>query len=180
MAKKDPWNEPWFNQVAWLFAHLEDLHLDAREALIALLILDANAHNLPISPEVFAAKAKISEEEVDTIFNILSSRGYLKIDVVQGKVCFLMDGLMKNANPLGVSLSKSIISDFEEEFGRDLSVFEMQKILDLCETFGERQVVCALNEAVVYDKKSLNYIENVLVSWRNKGLSTEELESGKR
>ena len=56
----------------------------------------------------------------------------------------------------------------------------MQKILDLCEAFGERQVECALNEAVVYDKKSLNYIENVLVSWRNKGLSTEELESGKR
>ena len=41
-------------------------------------------------------------------------------------------------------------------------------------------MICALNEASVYNKRNLTYIENVLISWSNKGLSTEDIESGIR
>lgn len=180
MRNEKDWNASWFDQSAWVLAHLEDLHLDARESLLTLLILDANEHNLAIQPEVFAAKLKISEEEVDTIFANLSAKGYLNIDFIDGKVCFCMDGLMKNANPSGMALSKSLIGEFEDEFGRDLSVSEMDKILNLSQKFGERMLICALNEAAVYDKRNMNYIENVLISWKNKELTIEQIERGMR
>ena len=41
-------------------------------------------------------------------------------------------------------------------------------------------MICALNEAAVYDKRNLTYVENVLISWSNKGLTTEQIESGIR
>ncbi|TGY65783.1 DnaD domain-containing protein [Dubosiella muris] len=180
MAQNIDWSAPWIDQCAWIFSNLENLTLDAKEALIVLLIAHYNRHDLPISTEAFAQKAKISEEEVDTIFQILSTKGYLTIDFVNGKVVFCLDGLVRMTRVPGKQLSKSLISEFEDEFGRDLSPQEMQKILDLSEKFTERQVICALNEASVYNKRNLTYIENVLISWSNKGLSTEDIESGIR
>ena len=56
----------------------------------------------------------------------------------------------------------------------------MERILQLGDEYDSRMVICALNEAAVYDKRNLNYIENILISWRQKGLSTEDVESGKR
>ncbi|GJM56713.1 DnaD domain-containing protein [uncultured Dubosiella sp.] len=180
MAQNFDWNAPWMDQCAWIFSNLENLSLDAREALIVLLIAHYNAHGLPINTEDFSQKAKISEEEVDTIFQILSTKGYLTVGFANGKVNFNLDGLVKMSKVPGKGLSKSLISEFEDEFGRDLSPSEMQKILDLSEKFGERQVICALNEAAVYDKRNLTYVENVLISWSNKGLTTEQIESGIR
>ncbi|EOS61733.1 DnaD domain-containing protein [Firmicutes bacterium M10-2] len=180
MAQNFDWSAPWVDQCAWIFTNLENLTLDAKEALVVLLIAHYNTHDLAISTEEFALKTKMSEEEVDTIFQILSKKGYLTIDFANGKVVFRLDGLVKNSQKVGQSLSKSLISEFEDEFGRDLSPQEMQKILDLAEKFSERQVICALNEASVYNKRNLTYIENVLISWNNKGLTTEDIESGVR
>ena len=41
-------------------------------------------------------------------------------------------------------------------------------------------VIVALNEAASYDKRDLNYIERILISWTDKGLSVEDVENGKR
>ena len=56
----------------------------------------------------------------------------------------------------------------------------MERILQLASYYDERMVICALNEAAVYEKRNLNYIESILVSWKEKGFSVEDVESGKR
>ena len=43
-----------------------------------------------------------------------------------------------------------------------------------------RRVICALNEAVCNEACDLNYIERILQNWQQKGLSTEDIENGKR
>ena len=75
---------------------------------------------------------------------------------------------------------RSLIEEFEAEFKRTLSSMEMERILQLASYYDERMVICALNEAAVYEKRNLNYIESILVSWKEKGFSVEDVESGKR
>ena len=50
---------------------------------------------------------------------------------------------------------------------------------DFAVAFIER-VICALNEAVCNEACDLNYIERILQNWQQKGLSTEDIENGKR
>ena len=56
----------------------------------------------------------------------------------------------------------------------------MQRIIDMASMYDERRVICALNEAVCNEVCDLNYIERILQNWQQKGLSTEDLENGKR
>ena len=61
------------------------------------------------------------------------------------------------------------------------TLFELSIVLLLIYGFiHEKDVICALNEAVVYEKVDLNYIERILISWMNKGLSVQDVENGKR
>ena len=87
---------------------------------------------------------------------------------------------MFHAKQESVPIQHSLMEQFEMSFGRTLSTNEMQRILHLADLYDERRVICALNEAVVYNSLSLNYVERVLVSWKQKGLTIEELENGIR
>lgn len=75
---------------------------------------------------------------------------------------------------------KNLIATIEDAFMRPLSTNEMQRILCLSDEYDERRVICALNEAVVYEKLNLNYIERILQKWKEKGLSVESIENGER
>lgn len=174
------WNAPYMDRQAWILDHLQDLHVDAQEALVILLIDFLNKNQIPIQHQIIADKCKIDVEKVEEIFASLSQKGYLTIDFEKGKLLFCLDGLLNISAPAGEPLSQSIITEFEDEFGRSLSPFEMQKILELAQLHGERKVICALNEAAAYDSRDLNYIERILVSWHTKGLTTEDVECGKR
>ena len=174
------WNAPYMDRQAWILDHLQELHVDAMEALVLLIIDFLNKNQIPIQHEIIAEKCKIDVEKVEEIFANLSQKGYLTIDFDKGKLLFCLDGLLNMTAPAGEPLSQSIITEFEDEFGRGLSGFEMQKILELAQIHGERKVICALNEAAVYDRRNINYIEKILVSWQNKKLTTEEIECGNR
>ncbi len=77
-------------------------------------------------------------------------------------------------------ITDDLLHAFDSEWKRLMSVDEIEKIERLCCKYDERRVICALNEAVVYNKIDLNYIEKVLESWTEKHLSVEDLEAGKR
>ncbi len=56
----------------------------------------------------------------------------------------------------------------------------MDKILQLTSIFGERMVLRALDEASAYEKRSIEYVENILISWKNRNLTIEDIEKGRR
>ena len=91
-----------------------------------------------------------------------------------------MSGVYALENTSEVNYAKSLLEEFEDEFKRSLSPSEMDRILNLASIYSERMVIVALNEAASYDKRDLNYIERILISWTDKGLSVEDVENGKR
>lgn len=174
------WNDPWLDHLRWILGNMQNLHLDSDEAIIALLIAYMNETHEDITHESLAAKSHLGVDTIEEIFTSLSDKGYLRVDFTDGILEFNQAGLMDNKSLAGTPLKRSLIEEFEEEFGRSLSSMEMQRILDLASRYNERRVIVALNEASSYDRRDLNYIENCLVSWKNKGYSIEDVENGKR
>ncbi len=81
---------------------------------------------------------------------------------------------------MGQPLARSLIQEFEDAFARTLSSQEMQRILDMSAAYGEDRVLLALDEAIAYDHPDTSYIERILMSWKQKNLSTEDLRKGYR
>ena len=173
------WNSNYFNRRNWILENLESLHVDTREAMVLLLIDYYNEIHEMITHEIIAQKCKMDVDEVEEIFLSLSNYGYLSIDMSDGNLFFNIEGVY-HTQETGDAINPSLLETFEFEFKRPLSSYEMQRILDMSSLYDERRVICALNEAVVYEKLDLNYIERILTSWMNKGLSIEDLENGKR
>ncbi len=173
------WNAPYINRRIWILEHLDLLHTNANETLLLLLIDYYNQCKKAISHEEFSKKLKLDVDEIEDLFTSLSDKGYLSIEFEKGQIYFNIEGIFSDSSQ-GEGLNRSLIEKFEESFGRGLSSSEMQRILNMASIYDERRVVCALNEAVVYDKLSLDYIERILQSWMQKGLSVEDVENGKR
>ena len=178
MSKID-WNAPYINRRLWILEHLDSLHTDANETLLLLLIDYYNQCKKAISHEEFSKKLKLDVDQIEDLFTSLSDKGYLSIEFEKGQIFFNIEGVFSDSSQTE-GLDRSLIEKFEDSFGRSLSSSEMQRILNMAAIYDERRVVCALNEAVVYDKLSLDYIERILQTWMKKGLSVEDVENGKR
>lgn len=174
------WNKPYFDRRTWLLDHLESLHIDAKEAIVLMLIDYCKDIKVMITHEIIAQKCKMEVDEVEEIFLSLSDKGYLNIKMNKGNIDFDIQGVYEQKNFGSDSIQRSLIDTFEYEFKRTLSSYEMQRIIEMASVYDERRVICALNEAVVYEKTDLNYIEKILISWKQKGYSIEDVENGLR
>ena len=161
-------NAPYVDRRTWIIDHLQDLVLEPKEILVVLLIDFFNQQHISIDHELISEKLKISVDEVEDIFTELSDKGYLTLDYADGSLIFNIEGIFE--------LSKASDTSID----RPLSSTEMQRIIDMASMYDERRVICALNEAVCNEVCNLNYIERILQNWQQKGLSTEDLENGKR
>lgn len=179
MADLD-FNAPYVDRRTWILDHLQDLTLEPKEILVVLLIDFFNQQNISIDHELISEKLKISVDEVEDIFTELSDKGYLTLDYQDGSLLFNIEGIFDISNAQDTSIDRSLLEQFEMEFGRPLSSSEMQRIIDMASLYDERRVICALNEAVCNEVNDLNYIERILQNWQQKGLSTQDLENGKR
>lgn len=81
-------------------------------------------------------------------------------------------------------IDKRLIDAFEYEWKRlwkrSLNGNEIEDLKRLCIQYDERYIVCALNEATVYNKLNFSYIKSILKSWKEKALNVEDIENGKR
>lgn len=180
MSSREEWNEPWFNKSVWIFEHLQDLNLEPEEALMLLVINYFNEQGKTATYDGLMAKCHMEADDTEECFESLSAKGYLTIDTRNRSLRFVLDGLMDSPVKAGTPINHSLIQEFQEEFGRTLSSGDMERILEMGQKYGEGMVLQALSEAAVYDKRNLNYIENVLASWKARGLTTEDVENGKR
>lgn len=174
------WKAPYLDRRTWLLDHLQELNVDCKEILVLLLIDYGNQVHANITHEWIREKIKLEIEEIEEIFMSLSDKGYLDIGLNEGNLEFDISGVFEVKDTNDEVLQRSLLEVFESEFRRTLSSSEMQRIINLSSKYDERRVRCALNEAVVYQKVNLNYIESILVSWMDKGLSIEDLENGIR
>lgn len=174
------WSSPWVDHTAYIIDHLQDMDLTAEEALALLVIEESLKHDIPITQTLIQTKLKTTIDHADALLNALSDKGCLTFDVAGGKIVFHTDGVLEEVSRQGVPIEKSLIREFEEGLQHPLSSQEMQRVIDLGALYDQDRILLALDEACAYNNRSLNYVERVLVSWANKGLSTEDLKRGIR
>ena len=171
---------PWFNQCAWIFEHLDQFSLTPQQALLVLIIAHLNSTQQPVSYERLMEMSHMKEEELDQALDELGTKGYVMVARKGDGLDFLLDRLFSAPVSRNLDFALPVLDEFEIEFKRPLTSNEMERISMMVDLYGERPVIYALDEAVVYEKVNLNYIENILLSWKNKGLSEQDLREGKR
>lgn len=180
MLERQEWNSPYINRTYWIFDHLQELKVTSNEALLLLVISYLNYHQIPIGVETLMKYCHLDDMEVDDLIASLSDKGYLIVDTFNNQVRFRLDGLIEIPTNETAFLKQPVIQEFEQEFKKTLSGSQMDKILQLTSIFGERMVLRALDEASAYEKRSIEYVENILISWKNRNLTIEDIEKGRR
>ena len=180
MMSEFDFNAPYIDRRTWILDHLQDLNLSAKEVLALLLIDFFNQQHISIDHELMSEKLNLTVDEVEDLFTELSDKGFLSLDYHDGCLIFNINGVYDLSQMSDTSVDRSLLEQFEMEFARPLSSSEMQRIMDMSNEYDSRRVICALNEAVCNEVADLNYIERILQNWKEKGLSTEDLENGKR
>lgn len=143
--------------------------------------------NIPSSYHEGLINSRILNPAVEELKEIFPNLTYRKNMVLVGKNYqvqsyeFHWDPDLSDETQLSKSLSSSSsIQEFELEFRRKLSREEKQKVEEMERTYGTIALIRALDEAACYDKRYLSYIEHLLKSWQEKGLSDEDLVAGRR
>lgn len=76
--------------------------------------------------------------------------------------------------------NSSLIDLYEQGFGRPLSQREVQTIRQWTEEYEDRLIRYALREALTYNTQSVDYIDRILLKWKQKGFTAEQYEEGER
>ena len=158
------WNESFFNRRNWILENYQDINVSPSEAVVLLMIDFLNENNRDFTLNSLSEKIHLSEKETDDVISALVTKGYLKITSDGKKVSFVIDGVFdkpKEQVELG-----SIFDIFEEEFGRVLSQAELREINAWLGTYKQEDVIYALRQASIYNKKNFSYIRSIL---RDKG-----------
>ena len=181
MKHDTTWNAPYFDRRTWILSELASLNLLPEETLTLLLIDYFNGLGQLITHDVIAAKLQSDNKHVDEIFSSLSAKGYLKIELKEGKLVFDISGVYASVHEIEQNVQTvSLFDEFETEFARPLSSAEMQRIASWLDVYEQQMILYALYEAGVYDKRSLDYIERILAEWKRRGFTAQEYEEGKR
>lgn len=159
------WNERYFNKRVWLLDNLQNLHLTLEEAMLLIVVDYHNEFQLDLSLNILSDKCNVAVDKLDNLINNLRTKGYLDIKVVNKKIKFIIDGIF-DENKV-TSYDKSSLYDlFENELGKILSQGDLRRINEWLSMYKEDEIINALREAVIYKKKNLNYIHNILVNSR--------------
>ena len=174
------YKEKFINRRNWILDHLDKLSVSAEETLVLLLIDFMNEYQISVSHQVLAKKLKKSDDEIDDILSRLSAKGFLNLELRDGRIIFEIDGIFEGEQEKPIAMDTSLFDQYETEFGRPLSQMEMQRLAEWTNTYHQKMIIYALREALTYDKKSFDYIERILIEWKKRGLTPEEYEEGKR
>ena len=174
------YKEKFINRRNWILDHLDELSVSAEETLVLLLIDFMNEYQISVSHQVLAKKLKKSDDEIDDILSRLSAKGFLNLELRDGRIIFEIDGIFEGEQEKPIAMDTSLFDQYETEFGRPLSQMEMQRLAEWTNTYHQKMIIYALREALTYDKKSFDYIERILIEWKKRGLTPEEYEEGKR
>lgn len=172
------WKERFVNRRDYILEKMETWNLRSEELLVILLIDYFNEHQLMITLQTLAAKMDCRVDEVDEILENLKIKGYVDVRIEGGKLCFVIDGLFEEK--VQPAASESIFDIYETEFGRPLSRSEMQRLADFMQQYEEEMILNALREALIYGHKNFDYIEQILIQWKKKGLSADDYAEGRR
>ena len=168
------------NHRDWILDNLNLLSLDAKEAIVILMIDFMNEHHLKTTIEDLAKRTNLTNEEMNEVLSLLCAKKYLEIKAANnGDIRFVLNGLFETDVARDEKIMDSSLFDlFESEMGRTLSQKEMQKIAEWNRTTDKKMIFYALREASAYQKLSFSYIDKILQDWKKKGLTLKQIDEG--
>ncbi|KAB8138451.1 DnaD domain-containing protein [Gracilibacillus oryzae] len=150
--------------------------------LLHIYISKINGVHFP-TPEEISENMTITTEECSRHLRNLIQLGYLQIeeDETSGKLkeMYSLESLWEKIykEPEKIENKEEaqigeMFRRFEQEFGRPLSPFEIERINSWIdeEKYSIELIYAALREAVLMSKLNFNYIDRILIDWVKKGV----------
>lgn len=175
--------KPYFNRRNYILTEMESLDLSVHEAFLLLYLDYCNEFHIGFDLEQVAKQFKMTALELDTLMNQLMNRGYLEIRMRERRVEYVLDGVFRmkdNLDTITTNEFRGLFDLFEEEFARPLTPRESERLSEWMSTYELKLIEFALREAVVYEKRSIDYIEAILLHWKEKQLTVAQYEEGMR
>lgn len=176
MKNQTWWTAGYIDQKAWIIEHIADLKLSPDALILILVIIHHQHKNLNLN--VLSQLSNMSVKTVDQILNRLVQDNRLTITVSKDQLFFDLSPLFQLEAVFPKDQWSSLIHLYEQEFKRPLSSHEVEKLQDWLTKLDASYLVHALREAVIYQKLNFSYIDKILISWINKDISLEALNSG--
>lgn len=155
----------WYKQIHvhrrdWILDHYHQLELSPVEFLVVSFIDLANQKNESISNDYLIEKTNLTSQEIDQTINSLIKKKYLSIRATRKQVEFdLSEMFIKDFNS---EIKNEMLDSFESEFGRPLSMVELESLNQIVELYDEKLVIYSLRQASLRNKLNMSYIERIL------------------
>ncbi len=150
----------YFDRRSWILENISSLNLNSNEVLILLLIDYFNQYNEALNINTLSKGSNMEKTVVDDTISSLISKGYLVLLTDNEQVIFNIDNIFEAKNEM--IENNDIFEIFEAEFGRVLSQKEASAISEWLRIYDYNTIIKALREALIYNKKSINYIDKIL------------------
>ena len=168
-----------------LFNNYKRLNITEEELVVLIFIIDSG-DKIIYNPELFVNGLGMDKYRAMQLINDLTMKNiidvkvetndagkmeeYIYVDLVYSKLFnLLLDSDIDDKNEDNIE----IFTVFEQELGRTISPMEVEKIREwLNDGISEDLIKEALREAVYKNARSINYINSILYSWKQKGIKT--------
>lgn len=156
----------------------KSIRLSDEESHLLMLMMGLDELGVrPITPEVLERHSSLSANEIDPIMLKLINNHY--VDRINGVLDFSpVKRMLLNVQPTEEKKTISLVSLFEDAFGRALSATEIEFINDFKRSgYDDEMIADALKEAVKSNVHNFRYVERILQNWAKYGKRTRNTES---
>ena len=156
----------------------------SEEELATILVMDhlISAGNTFITSDLLSLKMSLDIKEIDKIMANLIAKGYIDFKTIAGKTTTSLNSLkerlyhdfqitlsnerLSNEKSETEEILSNIYQNFEQLLARPLSPVEVNKIREWIEYgYEDRMIINALKDALSKGKKSLRYVDKILLTW---------------
>lgn len=157
----------------------KELGLDGNECHILLLIYALKEASVRlITPAMLQNYSLLSTHDLNKVLQSLLSKKFIYNRSGAISLNHLEERLLLEKNEEEPEEPISLVSIFEEQFGRALSPIELNILREWKESnYDDEMIVKALKEAVKSQVLNFRYIEGILHNWAKNGVKTRYVES---
>lgn len=157
----------------------KELGLDGNECHILLLIYALKEASVRlITPAMIQNYSLLSTHDLNIVLQSLLNKKFIYNRSGAISLNHLEEKLLQEKNEEEPEEAISLVSVFEEQFGRALSPIELNILREWKESnYDDEMIVKALKEAVKSQVLNFRYIEGILHNWAKNGVKTRYVES---
>lgn len=167
------WNMSYFDRRSYLLDNYAELALNENDLVLIMMLDLMNCSCEVIDIKQLSLKLKRDEKAVmDDLGRLIKEK---KIELINknGKIYYSLRPLFEEDEL--AQIPQSLFDLFSDQFKRPLTATEMDKIGQWMKEYDHEFIVCALREAVIYNKMNFRYINSILIRWKSENKTLEDI-----